>query len=149
MNKKKVGVAISLLVGAVVLSISLVTAKNSGVFAVDVIESSYQVSNLSCGSCLGTIEQELRKYDGMVNMTADLSTGLVTIGHTAELPDRAIAVAITEAGYPARLLNAEDAQILQRRAASGTGRAGGGCGSGGGGCGSGGCGFPQQTPPKG
>jgi copper chaperone CopZ len=147
MNKIKIGKALMLLVGAVVLSISLAVAKNSGVLAGDASESSFRVSNLSCGSCLGTIEQELRKYDGMVNMKADLGLGLVTIGHTAALPALAIAAVITEAGYPARVLSVQEAELLQGRAASGgAGNAGVGCG----GCGAGGCGLPQQyAPPQG
>ena len=150
MNKKKIGLAVTLLVGVVVLSISMVVAKNSGVFTGDVTESSFKVSNLSCGSCLGTIEQELRKYDGMVSMKADLGLGLVTIGHTDALPEQAIAAAITEAGYPARVLNPQEvAQLESGSASGGAGNAPVGCG-GPRGCGSGGCGFPQQSaPPQG
>lgn len=136
-------VAIMLLVGVVGLSISLVTAKNSGLFAGELISSSFQVSNLSCGSCLGTIEQELRQYDGMVTMDADLASGLVTIGHTKAFPEQAIAVAIAEAGYPARIIGDRDKEFLRNRPATG---AGSGCGSG---CGSRGCGLPQQIPPEG
>ena len=146
------------LFAAAVLSISLVAANNarqaSAPEAVaaqaydeaDVSRTIFQVSNLSCGSCLATIQEELDKYDGMVGMEADLGTGLITVGHTSQFPGPQVAEAITQAGYPARLASAELVQVLQQRAANGGGGRSG-CGSGGsGGCGSGGCG---TRPPQG
>lgn len=147
MEKKKIGLAVGLLVAAVVLSISLVTAKNGRLDTPDIEQTTFQVSNLSCGSCLATIEEELRKYEGMVEMSADLGLGLVTVGHTSELGGPQIAEAITLAGYPARYVTADEVQALQAGVpAGGVGRSG--CGGGaGGGCGSGGCSLPQQVRP--
>lgn len=148
MEKKKIGLAVGLLVAALALSISLVTAKNTRLDLQDIEQTTFQVSNLSCGSCLGAIEEELNKYAGMVEMSADLGLGLVTVGHTSELAGPQIAEAITWLGYPARYVTAEQVRALQAGAAAGgAGRTG--CGGGaGGGCGSGGCSVPPPARPE-
>jgi len=112
----------------------------------EVQQTIFKVSNLSCGSCLYTIEGELKKYDGMLGMGADLSQGLVSVSHSADFTDEKIAQVITEAGYPAQVLG--QAELNQPSQAPGAPQQvrRGGCGSGaGGGCGSGGCGFPAGS----
>ena len=61
MEKKKIGLAVGLLGAAIVLSISLVTAKNVRRAPQDIGQTTFQVLNLTCGSCLATIEEELRQ----------------------------------------------------------------------------------------
>jgi copper chaperone CopZ len=132
-SKAKIGVISGVAAILVALSITFVVAGNRLGITGEVSETTLQVSNLSCGSCLYTIESELRKYPGMVGMTADLASGLITVKHTAELaPDR-LAELVTEAGYPARLAAAE----AVKTPASGPG--GFGCGRG---CGPRGCAIP-------
>ena len=146
-GKTKIGVLVGVLALVAVISISFVAAKNSGpVNRKDLLETTLEVSRLSCGSCLATIEAELRKYDGMVDMQGDLFKGQVTVAHTVALAPEKIATVISELGYPAK--------VLLSQAASATGivtvpgnRGSAGCS----GCGPRGCGLPvpPPTPEKG
>jgi copper chaperone CopZ len=81
----------------------LVTALLVGVSqAAGVQRSSYIVSNLSCSSCLATIEAELKGLPGTLGMDADLQRGRVVVDHQTELSYEKIASAITNVGYPAK-----------------------------------------------
>ena len=144
-EKAKLGMITGAIAVLVVLSISFVAAKNSGDTRPDqnqdLLETTLQVSNLSCGSCLANIEGELRQYDGMSSMNADLSRGIVVVSHTDELSPQKIAASITGIGYPAR--------VVVSQAAGGEvpgnpnfQRGSGGCG----GCGPRGCGLPSPPP---
>jgi copper chaperone CopZ len=140
-GKSKFGLIAGAAVIAALLSISFVAAKNDKVGDRNALETTLQVSRLSCGSCLATIEDELRKFDGMLGMRADLSQGLVTVSHTAAFAPQKIAEVVTAAGYPA--------QLVAGAGSVGPASAGvaGGCGSGRG-CGPGGCGLPVSPPEK-
>ncbi len=150
-DKAKLGVITGAIAVLVVLSISFVAAKNSGksgqdpretsLQVSDLRETSLQVSNLSCGSCLANIDGELRQYDGMAGMDADLAGGIVVVSHTDELSPQKIASAITNIGYPARIIvsQAAGAEIPGKPGAQ---RRSGGCG----GCGPRGCGLPSPPP---
>jgi copper chaperone CopZ len=135
-SKAKFGVISGVVAILVALGISFVVAGNGRAAKGEVDETILRVSNLSCGSCLYTIESELRKYPGMVGMKADLATGLVTVRHTAELPPERLVELVTEVGYPAQVAAAGTANVP----AAGPGAAGAyGCGRG---CGPRGCAFP-------
>ena len=140
-DKVKFSVITGAIALLVVLSISFVAAKNSGNSGKDLLETTLQVSNLSCGSCLANIEGELRKYDGMAGMNADLGKGIVVVSHTEELSPGKIAAAISGIGYPAKVIVS---QIGDGKASGGAGFKGGsgGCG----GCGPRGCGLPAPPP---
>lgn len=133
-SKAKIGVISGVAAILLALSITFVVAGNSRVAKGDATETTLQVANLSCGSCLYTIEGELRKYPGMVGMTADLASGLVTVRHTAELTPERLAQLVTQAGYPAQVAAAGAGAPV---AAGGAG--GFGCGRG---CGPRGCALP-------
>ena len=144
-GKTKFGVIIGAIAIVAVLSISFVAAKNSRAVNKDGLETTLQVSRLSCGSCLATIEGELRKFDGMLGMRADLARGLVTVSHTEAFTPEKIAEVVTAAGYPAKLVDVADSAA----SVPATGAVGGsGCGSGRG-CGPGGCGLPVAPSEKG
>ena len=110
------------LFSAVVLSFSLVTAKDDKETLVkgDLEQTIFQVSNLSCGSCLAHIQEELQKYQGLGEISADLSKGLVAVDHTADFDKEAIAQAITAAGYPARLLSEPELAALKTQGSGGS-----------------------------
>ncbi|MBU0481213.1 MAG: heavy-metal-associated domain-containing protein [Proteobacteria bacterium] len=162
MNKKSViGVVVGVVALLVVASISFVAARNvqtpdeKGFRTVstageaaplptgDVEETTLQVSRLSCGSCLYTIESELRKFDGMVGMKADLASGLVVVAHTKDFTPARIASVITETGYPATVVDSAAAGNLPKPGASGSG--GSGCN----GCGPRGCSYPRAPQQQG
>jgi copper chaperone CopZ len=141
-GKTKFGLLIGIIAAITVLSISFVAANYNQNRNENALETTLQVSRLSCGSCLATIEGELRRFDGMLGMRADLAQGLVTVSHTDEFQPQEIAETVTSAGYPARVI----------RTASADGSAppatpkGYGCGGSGAGCGPNGCGLP--APPQ-
>jgi copper chaperone CopZ len=71
--------------------------------AAAVQRSNFIVSNLSCTSCLATIETELKGLPGALGMNADLRQGLVTVDHQSSLDYTQIASAISNLGYPATM----------------------------------------------
>ena len=50
-------------------------------YATTVQRSNFIVENLSCTSCLSTIEAELKSMPGALGMDADLRQGRVTVDH--------------------------------------------------------------------
>jgi len=71
--------------------------------AAGVQRSNFTVNNLSCSSCLATIEAELKGVPGAIGMDADLSSGRVTVDHLSTLDYEQIAATITSLGYPATM----------------------------------------------
>jgi copper chaperone CopZ len=65
--------------------------------------SNFIVSNLSCTSCLATIEAELKGLEGVLGMDADLRAGRVTVDHLSSLDFERIETAISNLGYPAKM----------------------------------------------
>lgn len=93
-----------------------------------------QVSNISCSSCVGRIESELKKLPGMVGMSTDLQKGIVEVDHSSSLDPEEIAQSIAKMGYPAQVLSTqaispEEASVFSKGAVS---------------CGLGGCGGPKN-----
>jgi copper chaperone CopZ len=106
--------------------------------AVGVQRTSYLVSNLSCSSCLATIEAELKGLPGTIGMDADLQRGRVIVDHQPELGYERIASTITNIGYPAKVdwtATVPDQKAIRYSSNS---KFSSGCGSGG--CGSSGAG---------
>ena len=64
------------------------------------MEITYTVSGMSCGHCKAAVEEEVGRVPGVDSVTADLDTKLVVVRGEG-LDDRALRVAIDEAGYEA------------------------------------------------
>lgn len=141
-GKTKFGVLIGAIAIVALLSISFVAANSDRGARANALETTLRVSRLSCGSCLATIEGELRKFDGMLGMRADLAQGLVTVSHTEGFPPQKIAETVTGAGYPAQVIDTA-------RSGGATPPAGNSRGSGCSGCGPSGCGLPVTPPERG
>jgi copper chaperone CopZ len=94
LNKKTFATLISLVVG-----IFLVAHSN----AATVKRSNFIVNNLSCTSCLATIEAELKGVPGALGMNADLRSGRITVDHLSSLDHDQIATIISKLGYPAAM----------------------------------------------
>jgi len=125
-NLKRSVIALSIL-----LTVALVV---SGAQAGGVQRTSLIVKNLSCSSCLETIEAELKGLPGTIGMTADLQQGRVTVDHQPELDSEKIASTITNAGYPAELdwtatVPDKNATRYQQRSRYSSQCSGGSCGS--------------------
>ena len=77
----------------------------------DSFRTVFKVRNLSCGACLGKIENRLKTFDGYIGMLANFDLGLVVVDHRDNLTGNQIAVAITSSGYPAKVASeSESAQ---------------------------------------
>ena len=63
-------------------------------------EITYRVPAMSCGHCKSAVEAEVASVAGVESVDVDLETKLVTV-RGASLDDRALRVAIDEAGYEA------------------------------------------------
>ena len=64
------------------------------------MEITYTVRGMSCGHCKAAVEEEVGRVPGVDSVTADLATKLVVVRGEG-LDDRALRVAIDEAGYEA------------------------------------------------
>ena len=100
--------------------------------------SNFIVDNLSCTSCLATIEAELKTVPGTLGMAADLRSGRVTVDHLSTLDDEQIAATISKLGYPATVDWTATVPEQNTRKFAGQSSFGSGCSSGG--CGGSGAG---------
>ena len=73
-------------------------------FGANLKQTAFEVSNLSCGSCLSRIDDTLKAYTGYSKLGADLRRGIVVVEHEAALEEQVIAKAITDIGYPAKVV---------------------------------------------
>lgn len=66
-------------------------------------ESNFEVTGMSCGSCVRHIEHALRELPGVESVLVELATRSVTVQHDADLtPVTRLIEGITEAGYQAK-----------------------------------------------
>ena len=72
-------------------------------FATNLEQTTFEVSNLSCGACLSRIDDALKGHAGYSKLGADLQRGIVVVEHESTLNEAVIAQAITDIGYPARI----------------------------------------------
>ena len=101
MNRSWFPIIIGLLVTAGVL-----IGINS--FAESLRQTTFEVSNLSCGSCLSRIDDALKGYAGYSRLGADLRQGIIVVEHETALKEQAIAKAITDIGYPAKVVDGKE-----------------------------------------
>ena len=99
--------------------------------------SNFIVDNLSCTSCLATIEAELKTVPGTLGMAADLRSGRVTVDHLSTLDDEQIAATISKLGYPATVdwtatVPEQNTRKFAGQSSFGSGCSSGGCGGSGG-----------------
>jgi copper chaperone CopZ len=73
-------------------------------FGANLKQTTLEVSNLSCGSCLTRIDGTLKDYEGYSKLGADLRRGIVVVEHETTLKEQVIAKAITDIGYPAKVI---------------------------------------------
>ncbi|GAB2504669.1 heavy-metal-associated domain-containing protein [Nocardia heshunensis] len=61
--------------------------------------STYTVTGMTCGHCVGSVRKEVGKIDGVTSVDVDLASGLVTVESDAPLADTDVIAAVDEAGY--------------------------------------------------
>jgi copper chaperone len=63
------------------------------------IIQTYDVVGMTCDHCARSVGNEIRKIDGVDDVTVDLVSGLVTVESVADLVAAEVASAVAEAGY--------------------------------------------------
>jgi len=63
------------------------------------ITQTYDVVGMTCDHCARSVENEIRKIDGVDDVTVDLVSGLVTVESVGDLVAAEVASAVVEAGY--------------------------------------------------
>ena len=63
------------------------------------MESTYQVSGMTCGHCVNSVSTELSALPGVTDVQVDLASGRVTITSQNPLDADAVRAAVDEAGY--------------------------------------------------
>lgn len=102
-------------------------------FAANLKQTTLEVSNLSCGSCLSRIDDTLKGHAGYSKLGADLRQGIVVVEHESTLKEQTIAKAISDIGYPAKVVAEKEiskAPNLFKGQGAGYGCCGGGRSSG-------------------
>lgn len=61
--------------------------------------STYTVTGMTCGHCVGSVQKEIGKIDGVTSVDVDLATGLVKVESDAPLADADVVAAVDEAYY--------------------------------------------------
>ena len=59
----------------------------------------YTVTGMTCGHCVASVTEELRKIDGVTHVDVDLDSGRVIVESDQRLDDAAVEAAVDEAGY--------------------------------------------------
>ncbi|MFN7149177.1 MAG: heavy-metal-associated domain-containing protein [Microthrixaceae bacterium] len=57
------------------------------------------VEGMTCGHCVGAVQEELAALDGVQQVDVDLASGAVQIRSDSPLSDEQIHAAVDEAGY--------------------------------------------------
>ena len=63
------------------------------------MESTYQVSGMTCGHCVNSVSTELSALPGVTDVQVDLAGGRVTVTSQNPLDVDAVRAAVDEAGY--------------------------------------------------
>jgi copper chaperone CopZ len=66
------------------------------------VTTTYTVSGMTCGHCVGAVTEELKNLDGVSEVAIDLVAGgesPVHVTSNAELDAEAVRAAVDEAGY--------------------------------------------------
>jgi len=87
------------------ITVLLILCKGQDAVASDIKRTTLLVSNLVCLSCLARIEIQLKSLVGTIGMIFNLRKRIVTVDHKLFLGEKEIAGAITNIGYPARIIS--------------------------------------------
>lgn len=63
------------------------------------MDSTYQVSGMTCGHCVQAVSAEVGALPGVESVAVDLATGTVSVRSQTPLPTEQVRAAVDEAGY--------------------------------------------------
>ena len=63
------------------------------------VTQEFNVIGMTCDHCARSVGNEIRKIDGVDDVTVDLVSGLVTVESVGDLVAAEVASAVVEAGY--------------------------------------------------
>lgn len=69
----------------------------------------YLVEKMTCGACITKISYGVASVDAGARVSGNPYEGVVTVVHGTEVSSETIGEAITESGYPARVMESMDA----------------------------------------
>ena len=61
--------------------------------------STYTVEGMTCGHCVASVTEEVKKISGVSDVQVDLESGAVTVTSDADLDRATVQAAVEEAGY--------------------------------------------------
>jgi copper chaperone len=61
--------------------------------------STYAVTGMTCEHCVRAVTEEVRRIQGVADVTVDLPTWALTISSPQPIEEAAVAEAVEEAGY--------------------------------------------------
>ena len=61
--------------------------------------STYTVEGMTCGHCVASVTEEVRKIEGVSDVQVDLESGAVTVTSDADVETAQVKAAVEEAGY--------------------------------------------------
>ena len=61
--------------------------------------STYAVTGMTCEHCVRAVTEEVRRIQGVADITVDLPTGALPISSSQPIEEAAVAEAVQEAGY--------------------------------------------------
>jgi copper ion binding protein len=61
--------------------------------------STYAVTGMTCEHCVRAVSEEVRRIEGVSDVTVDLPSGALTISSSGPVEEAAVAAAVEEAGY--------------------------------------------------
>lgn len=63
------------------------------------METTYQVTGMTCGHCVSSVQTEVGALPGVSEVRVDLASGAVTVSSEQPLDEAAVRAAVDEAGY--------------------------------------------------
>src|SRR5437870_4634953 len=83
------------------------------------IKKTFSVKGMHCASCVLTIENSLKKLDGVSEATVNLATEKATVTYNPEkVTDERLSLAVASAGYQARIdqeMQSEDQERVEKQ----------------------------------
>ena len=61
--------------------------------------ATFTVTGMTCGHCVSSVTEEVSEVGGVTDVQVELATGLLTVTADGDVDARAVAAAVTEAGY--------------------------------------------------